>query len=143
MAQAHAQPRTRLLTVFAGASLGVLAVAVLYFVQTIFIPLALAVFLTFLMSPVVDRLEWWIGRTVSAIAVMLMAVGLLVGVGCAVTHELGELVQTLSRPEYAQNIGEKVAFFRRWVRGGIVDEIPTADESGAGEGQGNPAERQW
>jgi predicted PurR-regulated permease PerM len=63
-----AHPRTRLLTTFAGAALGVLVVAVLYFAQTIFIPLALAVFLTFLMAPVVDRLERWVGRAVAVIA---------------------------------------------------------------------------
>src|SRR5690349_21776053 len=61
-ARTAAQPRGRLLTTFAAVALGVLVVATLYWAQTIFIPIALAVFLTFLLAPVVERLERWVGR---------------------------------------------------------------------------------
>ncbi|HEX4589187.1 MAG TPA: AI-2E family transporter, partial [Gemmataceae bacterium] len=123
MAESNGHFRSRLQTAFAGVALGVLIVTVLYFAQTIFIPIALSVFLTFLMTPVVERLEKWIGRTVAVVATAVAAAGLLLAVGWGVTHEMGGLVQTLNRPEYTRNIGEKVDFVQRWFQGGIVDEL--------------------
>jgi predicted PurR-regulated permease PerM len=119
MAHANAgNSRGRLLNAFAGVSLGVLIVAVLYFAQAIFIPLSLAVFLTFLMAPVVDRLERWVGRPVAVVSAVLTATGLLAGVGWIVTHQVSGLVQTLrSDPKYTRNIDEKVEFARRQVHG--------------------------
>src|SRR5437588_9148042 len=124
MAQSNSHPsRTRLMTTFAGVALGVLIITVLYFAQTIFIPVALAVFLSFLMAPVVGRLERWIGRVVAVVVTVLAATGLLVGIGWAVTHEVGGLVQTLNQPQYAANISEKVQLVQRWLQGGIVKEF--------------------
>jgi predicted PurR-regulated permease PerM len=123
MAQHSAPPRTRLVTTFSGVALGVLVVAVLYFAQTIFIPVALAVFLTFLMTPVVDRLERWIGRAVAVVLSMVTVAAILVAIGWGVTHELSGLIQMLNRPEYSRNISDKVALVHRWFQGGIVEEF--------------------
>jgi predicted PurR-regulated permease PerM len=124
MAQTHAHPsRTRLMTTFAGVSLGVLIVVVLYFAQSIFIPVALAIFLSFLMTPVVCRLEQRMWRSLAVILTVILAAGLLVGVGWTVTHEMGSLVKTLNEPRYAENISEKVRLVERWVQGGIVKEF--------------------
>jgi predicted PurR-regulated permease PerM len=124
MAQAQSHPsRNRLITTFAGVSLGVLVVVVLYFAQSIFIPFALAVFLSFLMTPVVGRLEDWMWRSVAVVLTVVAAAGLLVGVGWAVTHEMGSLVKTLNEPRYAENISNKVRFVERWFEGGIVKEV--------------------
>jgi predicted PurR-regulated permease PerM len=121
--QAATHPRSRLLNTFAGVALGVLVVATLYLASSFLIPVALAVFLSFLMTPIVDRLERWVGRAVAVVATGLAAAGLLVGIGWAVTHEFSGLVQRLGRPDYARNIGEKVEFVERWFRGGIVREV--------------------
>src|SRR4051812_38261922 len=99
-----AQPRGRLLNTFAAVGLGVLAVATLYWAQTIFIPIALAVFLTFLLAPVVERLERWIGRAPAVVLTALLAAGLLVAVGWMVTRQVSGLVQTLNEPRYMNNI---------------------------------------
>ncbi|HEX4589076.1 MAG TPA: AI-2E family transporter, partial [Gemmataceae bacterium] len=123
MAQQNAPPRTRLVTTFSGVALGVLVVAVLYFAQTIFIPVALAIFLTFLMTPVVDRLERWIGRAVAVVLSVVTAAAILVMIGWGVTHELSGLVQMLNQPEYSRNISDKVALVHRWFQGGIVEEF--------------------
>src|SRR5438105_10417124 len=102
-----ATQRQRLMSTFAGAALGVLIVTVLYFASAIFIPLALAVFLTFLLAPVVDRLERWVGRAVAVSLTVLLAGGLLVGVGWIVSRQVSGLVQTLNQPGYTQNISAK------------------------------------
>ena len=50
----------RIMTAMAGVALGVTVVAALYFAHAIFIPLALAVFLTFILAPVVNLLQRWL-----------------------------------------------------------------------------------
>ena len=96
-------PRGRLQNTFAGVGLAVLFVAVLFFAQTIFIPVALAVFLTFLMAPVVERLEKSLGRPIAVVATVSRPLGLLVGTGWVVSREVTGLVETLkSQPKYTQ-----------------------------------------
>ncbi len=142
MVQAPQNARGRLLNTFAGVALGVLIVAVLFFAQTIFIPVALAVFLTFLMAPVVGRLERWIGRMVSVIATVLMATGLLVGVGFVVNYELGDLVQTLSQPQYKENIDEKKGIVIGWMQNlkRIARKVEQTVGAGARDGDQQPSD---
>src|ERR1700722_19749922 len=45
----------------------------LYFAKTIVIPLTLAALLTFLLSPLVSRLEKWIGRVFSILLIVMAA----------------------------------------------------------------------
>jgi predicted PurR-regulated permease PerM len=123
MARPEAHLRTRLLNSFAGVAIGVLVVAALYFAQSIVIPVALAVFLSFLMAPVVFRLQPWVGRPVAVGATLVMAAGLLVGVGWAVTHEMSGLIETLGQPQYARNIGQKVESVERWFETHITDRF--------------------
>jgi predicted PurR-regulated permease PerM len=124
MAQSSANSRPRLLTTFAGIALGVLVVTVLYFAQELFIPVALAVFLSFLMAPIVDWLERWVGRIVAVVGMVVMAAALVVGVGWGVTHQMGDLLQTLNRQDYAANIGQKVESVEGWLQGGgLVTEF--------------------
>src|SRR5882757_3465694 len=123
---------------FAGTALGVLIVAVLYFAQTIFIPVALAVFLTFLMAPVVDRVERWTGRAVAVVASVLGASGLLICVGWMATHQLTGLAQTLKEPQYRQNIGAKTEKVQQWIQG--VKQMTLAVEENVG-GTGKDADK--
>jgi predicted PurR-regulated permease PerM len=115
--------RSRLLNTFAGVALGVIVVAVLYFAHTIFIPLALAVFLSFIMAPIVERAERWIGRTVAVIGTVLAVAAFVVSIGWMVTHELAGLAETLSQPAYEQNIGKKVNAVQHWIQARIVDKV--------------------
>src|SRR3954469_16680030 len=54
-------------------ALAAFIVATLYFARELLIPLALSALLTFLLSPLVTRLERWIGR----IAAVLLVVALI------------------------------------------------------------------
>lgn len=47
-------------------------VSVLYFGRELLIPLALAVMITFLLAPVVARIERWIGRIAAVLIVVAM-----------------------------------------------------------------------
>ena len=81
-------PRPKSKTASAQALVGLWAIALtafviatLYFARELLIPLAVSALLTFLISPLVGRLERWLGRIVA----VLLAVGLLfAAVGAAV-----------------------------------------------------------
>jgi predicted PurR-regulated permease PerM len=135
-------PRSRLLTAFVGFAFGVLIVTVLFFAQTIFIPIALAVFLTFLLAPIVDRLERGVGRTAATIATVLATTGLLIGVGWMVTHEMSGLVGMLKEPKYADNIREKVKKVEDWFQSGVLTELSHFTRTFARRGSENANEGQ-
>src|SRR3954471_20282045 len=78
-------------------------VAALYFAQEVLIPLALAVLVTFLLAPLVTRLERWkLGRVPSVIVVVGLAILLFLGIGWIVTTQILRLVDNL--PSYRNNI---------------------------------------
>jgi predicted PurR-regulated permease PerM len=91
----------------AGTMITVVVVAVLYWAQSIFIPVALAVFLTFLLSPFVTLLrQCGIGRTPAVILIVCLA-GIALGAGgYLVTVQISSLVKEL--PQHTQNIKKKV-----------------------------------
>ena len=59
----------------------VLVVTVLYVGREILIPLALAMLITFLLSPIVTRIERWLGRIIAVLLVVLILFTLLAGAG--------------------------------------------------------------
>src|SRR5690349_24722115 len=80
----------------------VLVIAVLYWAQAVLVPVALAVLITFVLSPPVGWLRRWIGR-VSAVLVVVAIVFTMIalagwGVARQVSHLAGEL------PRYRTNI---------------------------------------
>jgi predicted PurR-regulated permease PerM len=101
----------RNLAILTGTVLVVVIVGCLYWAQAIFIPLALAVFLAFVLTPPVNSLQRrGLGRVP---AVLLVAAGgtILLGmVVWAVTHEFTALVREL--PQYKDNIQKKVHSLR-------------------------------
>src|SRR5581483_9955952 len=113
----------------------VLVVAVLYWMQPVVVPLALALLLTFMLSPVVLFLERRIGRVPAVLAVVLVTFsGLGVG-GWALTMQLRTLVQ--ERPRYQTNIRQRIRDVRGVGEGGsvetlqrTVDDIRTEMEKG-------------
>src|SRR3954447_25450734 len=78
-------------------------VAALYFAREVLVPLALAVLLTFLLAPVVSRLEKLrLGRVPSVLAVVVVALGLVVGLGYVVEQQFVQIANAL--PQYKDQI---------------------------------------
>src|ERR1700737_1764725 len=102
----------RALIILTSTVVGAIVVSFLYWAQKIFIPLALAVFLTFLLAPLVTILQRrGLGRTPSAILVVLLAVLVLGGVGWLVTTEVTSLAKDI--PDYTDNIKGKIRSLRQ------------------------------
>src|SRR5262249_2090064 len=86
-------------------------IAALYLAQEIFVPLALAIFLTFLLSPLVTALQRrGLRRGPSVLAIVVLAAALLFGVGWVMTQQVSALVESL--PKYSKNIKEKFRSLR-------------------------------
>src|SRR6185369_15428066 len=68
------------------------ALAALYFAREILLPVALAILLSFLLTPLANRLERWrIPRTLSVVLVVAMSFSVLGLLGWIVTDQLVEL----------------------------------------------------
>ena len=89
-----------------------LIVGTLFLLRDIFIPLALAILLSFLLAPVSRRLErWGLGRAPSVILSVLCA-GLVVGaIGYTFTGQMAELAGQL--PQYRATISKKLEAIRQ------------------------------
>jgi len=106
----------------------VLVIASLYWAQAVLIPVALAMLLTFLLSPVADALErMGLGRLPSVILIVVLTFSLLGGMGWIVTLQLGSLANEL--PKYTGNIRQKIADVRGAGKGGALERVQkTADD---------------
>lgn len=107
-------------------SLGTLAVAVvivagLYFGREVFVPMALAILLSFALGPPVLLLRrWHFGRVLAVVAVVVLAFSIICGVGAFVGSQLAHLAGDL--PGYQSNISTKIASLRHTTSNtGIVD----------------------
>lgn len=103
---------------FAG---GVLFVAVLYWAQAILVPFALAILLTFVLTPAVAFLQRRIGR-ISAVLVAVTLVFSALGLGgWYLTRQMNRLAGDL--PGYRANIRAKIADVRGASKGGAVEKL--------------------
>ena len=103
---------------FAG---GVLVVAVLYWAQAVLVPIALAILLTFVLTPLVIWLQRWVGR-VPAVALVVTLVFAALGLaGWGLTWQMDHLVADL--PGYRANIRTKIADVRGAGRGSAVEKL--------------------
>jgi predicted PurR-regulated permease PerM len=84
----------------------VLVIAILYLAQAFFVPIAIAVLLTFLLTPVVNPLQRRIGRIAAVLVVVVLAFTALGVIGWATTRQLTLVIQEL--PAYRQNIRQKI-----------------------------------
>ena len=130
--------------VLASTVVGLVIVSCLYWAQTVFIPVALAVFLTFLLSPLVAALQRvGLGRAPAVILAVLLTAGALGGVGWAVTHQVMGLVENL--PTYTETIKTKVKDLREMTDGSgrlgqmVRDITAVWQVEPAGEEAGPPA----
>lgn len=117
MAKASAVPQwQRALVALSATVIGVVVVGVLYWAQVVFIPLALAVFLAFLLNPLMRVLQRrGLGRIASVIVVVLLAALLLGGLGWLVTWQMTGLLAKL--PDYTTNIHGKIQSLREMGSG--------------------------
>lgn len=123
--------------------LGVVVIATLYFAKTILVPIALAVLFTFILTPLVKLLESLrLGRVVSALCVVLLAVAALGAVGWIVTKQFAAVMEEL--PNYKQNIGKKIESVRgaqKQILGqasSTINELGEELASPAGESAATP-----
>ena len=106
----------------------VLTIVILYFGQSVLIPFAFSLLLTFLLSPIVKALERLrVGKIPSVILVVFLAFSFLGVIGWIVTVQLTTLVSEL--PQYQQNIRQKAVDLRNIGKGGSIEQVQkTVDE---------------
>ncbi len=104
-----------------------LAIAMLYFGRRIFIPLSLALVLSFLLAPLValfEKLRW--GRFPSVIAVVALCIALAGAVGWGVGSQLLEIMAHIG--DYKANLQQKVHALRAPKNGPIEKATATVRE---------------
>jgi predicted PurR-regulated permease PerM len=116
---------------FAGC---VLVIVVLYWAQAVVVPIALAVLLTFVLTPPVSWLERHVGRVPGVLVAVTLVFMLLGLAGWGVARQVNNLAEDL--PRYRVNILAKIADVRGAGKGGTVEKIQeTIDDIKAGLGQ--------
>ncbi len=101
-------------------------VAALYFARELLIPLALSALLTFLLSPLVTRIERWIGRIAAVLVVVLLIFTSLGAAGWMLSRQLVDLATKL--PEYKGNIITKIHAFKMPQGGAFTKLSETVEE---------------
>jgi predicted PurR-regulated permease PerM len=87
------------------------AAAILYLARDVLIPLALAILLSFLLAPLVRRLEHWkLGRLASTLIAVVIGFAFIGGIGLVAARQALSLAGKL--PEYRENIREKIHALR-------------------------------
>ena len=113
----------RALIVLAGTAVAVVVVVCLYWAQAVLIPVALAIFLSFVLSPAVTGLQRLrLGRTPAVLVVVAAAALGLGGTAWLVTSQCTGLLREL--PAHRDNITAKVRALREQVQGsGDLDQL--------------------
>lgn len=129
-----------------GLLVGVVAVTALYLAREVFVPVTLAVLLSFVLAPLVGRLrQLRLGRTFSVVLAVSVALGLILAIGGAIGSQVAQLAGDI--PRYASTIERKVDAVRGYATGefaalsnrlggqftdaaGIGAKRPDADASG-------------
>lgn len=82
----------------------------LYFGRALLVPLALAALLTFMLSPLVNRLQRWLGRIGAVLFVVAMMFAATGAIGWTLTRQVVDLANKL--PDYKENIQAKLRSVR-------------------------------
>jgi predicted PurR-regulated permease PerM/CheY-like chemotaxis protein len=106
----------------------VLVIVAFYWAQAVLIPFALAILLTFLLSPLVTRIQQaGLGRGTSVTIVIALTFAVLAMIGWATVSQVTSLAEEL--PKYRQNIRQKVRDLRGMGKGGVLEQVQeTVDE---------------
>jgi predicted PurR-regulated permease PerM len=118
--------------ILTGTVVGVVVVTCLYWAQTIFIPVALAVFLTVLLAPLVTALQRrGLRRLPSVLLVVMLAAAVLGGGVWLVTAQVTSLAGEV--PKYTENIKEKVKSLRHLGQGSVTSRLEKMIQDITGE----------
>jgi predicted PurR-regulated permease PerM len=144
------QPRGVVLTNMAVAAL---IIAALFFGRDIFVPVALAILLSFVLAPFVIRLHSWrVPRTASVLIVVALAFSVIFSLGGLMVSQATHLAAKL--PEYQQTLSDKIESLRGLMGGSgtlqqastVLKELDTQlqhrDGAAPSGGRGQPAEKQ-
>jgi predicted PurR-regulated permease PerM len=82
----------------------------LYIARDLLVPLTLAALLTFLLAPLVTRLEGWLGRIGAVLLVVTLIFAATGAAGWVLTRQLVDLATKL--PDYKENIQTKLRSFK-------------------------------
>jgi predicted PurR-regulated permease PerM len=106
----------------------VLVIVAFYWAQAVLIPFALAILLTFLLSPIVTRIQQaGLGRGTAVTIVIALTFAVLAMIGWATVSQVTSLAEEL--PKYRQNIRQKVRDLRGMGKGGVLEQVQeTVDE---------------
>ena len=101
-------------------AVGVIVIGALYFARELFVPLALAILLSFALGPLVLLLRrWHFGAVPSVIAAVLFAFLVIFGTVAVIGGQITRLAENL--PQYQSNITDKIQSLRSSTAGsGIV-----------------------
>ncbi len=100
-----------LLSAVATAILAVIIISMLYFGRDIFVPVALAILLSFVLAPLVGILQRIrVPRGLAVVSVVLLAFALIFAMGSLLATQLTQLAGDL--PRYQSTISEKIQSFR-------------------------------
>ena len=120
------------LLILTGTVVGMVAITCLYWAQTVFIPVALAVFLTFLLAPLITVLQRrGLRRLPSVVLVVMLAGTLLGGVVWLVTAQVTSLAGEV--PKYTENIKGKVKSLRHLGQGSVTSRLEKMIQDITGE----------
>ena len=115
------------------------ACAALYFAQPVLEPLVLAALLTFLLSPLVTRLDRMrVPRVVGVLCVMTLVGAVIGGVGYVVAGQLQTFAAEL--PTHRQTIRATIGEIAAFTRGGAIENVQDTieDINAAVEEEGEP-----
>ncbi|MER2266721.1 AI-2E family transporter [Methylobacterium oxalidis] len=97
-------------------AVGVVVIAALYFGREVFIPLVLAILLSFVLAPVVNLLRRiHFGRAPSVIVAVLLALGVILGIGAVIGTQVASLAGNL--PQYQATVQKKVSGLQEGILG--------------------------
>src|SRR5690348_12024677 len=99
----------------------VLVIAVLYWAQAVLVPVALALLVTFVLSPPVTFLQRRVGRVPAVLVTVVLVFTTLGLCGWGVATQMSKLAGDL--PAYRANIRQKVADIRGATRGGSMEKV--------------------
>jgi len=128
--------------VLTNMAVAALIIAALYFGREIFVPLALAVLLSFALAPFVIRLHSWrIPRTASVLIVVFFGFSIIFSLGGLMVSQATRLAAKL--PGYQQTLSDKVESLRGLMGGSgtlgqastVLKNLETELEHGAATGQ--------
>jgi predicted PurR-regulated permease PerM len=110
-------------------------IAALYFAREVLIPIALAVLLSFVLSPLVDRLRGWrLWRVPSVLISVIVAIGIMLAIGGVIGTQIAQLARNI--PQYSGTIEQKITSVQTYVTDRIATVTARLGLGAAREGAG-------